>query len=160
KPRVEHAPYKPRKPSAVANRDSPKSSAQPLQARKHGILTLHDWMTVFMYVDAHPGISQDAVVQHFKTCPEGTLIFDQSTLSRKLRDRQKLEARIHEYPNALSMKRQRIVTRPDVEHALYLWVKQMEAKQESVNGAMLVAKREKFEKDLGVPEEEQLRGDG
>lgn len=113
-----------------------------------------------MYIDAHPGISQDAVVQHFKTCPEGTLIFDQLTLSHKLRDWQKLEAHIHEYPNALSMKWQHIVTQPDVEHALYLWVKHMEAKQESINGAMLVAKWEKFEKDLGVPEEEWLKGDG
>ncbi|KIN94616.1 hypothetical protein M404DRAFT_939356 [Pisolithus tinctorius Marx 270] len=36
----------------------------------------------------------------------------------------------------------------------------MESKQESVNGAMLVAKWTKFENDLGVCKEEQLQGDG
>ncbi|KIK10809.1 hypothetical protein PISMIDRAFT_20078 [Pisolithus microcarpus 441] len=48
----------------------------------------------------------------------------------------------------------------DVEHALYLWIKHMEGKHESVNRAMLVAKQRKFEDDLGVPMEEQLEGDG
>ncbi|KAI5995862.1 hypothetical protein EDD15DRAFT_2124923, partial [Pisolithus albus] len=161
KPRAQHAPYKPRKPRVQDKNSQPNSVRHPLQASKHTILTLQDWMTVFMYIDSHPGVSQDAIVQHFKTRPEGALIFDQSTLSCKLRDRQKLEARIHEYPNALSMKRQHIVTRPDVERALYLWIKHMEAKHESINGAMLVAKRRKFEDDsIGVPTEERLEGDG
>ncbi|KIK12613.1 hypothetical protein PISMIDRAFT_120579 [Pisolithus microcarpus 441] len=110
KPRAKHAPYKPCQPRVQDKDSQPNSARHPLQANKHTILTLQDWMTVFMYIDAHPGVSQDAIVQHFKTHPEGALLFDQSTLSHKLRDWQKLEARIREYPNALSMKWQCIVT--------------------------------------------------
>jgi hypothetical protein len=162
KPRAEHALYKPRKPQADVIKNSAQSSAQPLQSNKKSRcnLTLHDWLTVFTYIDAHPGISQDAIVQYFKTWPNGALIFDQSTLSRKLGKRENLQARVHKFPNALSMKRPRIVTRPDVECALFLWVKHMEEKRETVNSAMLVAKRANFEDGLGVPKEERLEGSG
>jgi len=50
-----------------------------------------------------------------------------------------LEARANDNPSALSSKCPCIVTQPDVEKAVYLWVKQMEAKGEVVNGPMLVA---------------------
>jgi len=36
----------------------------------------------------------------------------------------------------------------------------MKGKGETVNGPMLRAKREKFEKEFDVPEEERLQGDG
>jgi len=36
----------------------------------------------------------------------------------------------------------------------------MAEKGESVTGPMLLTKREKYEKNLGVPEEEQLKSDG
>ncbi|KAF9233029.1 hypothetical protein BU15DRAFT_80530 [Melanogaster broomeanus] len=138
KPYAKHALYKPCKPGVAMNKDSPQSASQPLSSHQKSNLTLHDWLTVFAYVDAHLGISQDVIVQHFKTYADGTLIFDQSTLSCKLRDREKLEA----------------------HHALFLWVKHMEEKQEMVNDSMLIAKQVKFENSLGVPEEEQLQGDG
>jgi hypothetical protein len=48
---------------------------------------------------------------------------------------------IKDNPNALSSKRPRIVTRPDVDRALFLWIKQMEEKGEHVNGPMLKEKR-------------------
>jgi hypothetical protein len=57
---------------------------------------------------------------------------------------------------ALSSKRVRIVTRPDVERALFKWVKHMEELGESVTGPMLVVKREKYEKALDVPPEERM----
>lgn len=160
KPRTEHAPYKPRKPKVVVDKKAPKTSAQPIQSRKRNNLTLHDWMTVFAYIDAHPGTSQDAIVEHFKTRAEGTLTFDQSTLSRKIKGRKELEARVSDHPNALSSKRVRVVTRPDVERALFLWVKHMEEKGETVNGPMLVAKRARFEDQFNVPDDERLKGDG
>jgi hypothetical protein len=28
-------------------------------------LTLHDWMMVFAFIDAHPGMGQAAIVEHF-----------------------------------------------------------------------------------------------
>jgi len=43
-------------------------------------------------------------------------------------------------PTALSSKRIWVVTRPDVEDALVLWVKHMEEKNEHVTGPMLVVK--------------------
>jgi hypothetical protein len=48
---------------------------------------------------------------------------------------------------------------PDVERALFLWVKHMEEKGETVNGPMLVTKRGKFEDSFNVPDDECLRGE-
>ncbi len=63
KPRNEHAPYKPRKPKTGANKNGPKSSAQP-QKKQRSNLTLYDWMMVFAYIDEHPDTSQDKIVKH------------------------------------------------------------------------------------------------
>ena len=63
-------------------------------------------------------------------------------------------------PTALSEKRVWVVMWPDVEKALVLWVKHMAKKGEYVTGPMLLMKHEKYEKDLGVPEEDQLKSDG
>ena len=71
-----------------------------------------------------------------------------------------MEACMDSNPNALSSKRPRVVTRPDVDLALWLWVQQMNQKGEVVNGPMLMAKREVFEKALNVPEDERLCGPG
>ncbi|CAA7270543.1 unnamed protein product [Cyclocybe aegerita] len=160
KVRTEHAPYKPRKPQKEKVKNQPKSSAQPVQKKKRDHLTLYDWLQVFAWIDDHPNVSQDKVVAHFKNCATGALVFDQSTLSQRLRNRADIEARSKSFANALSTKRVRVVTRPDVERALFLWVKHMEAKRETVTGAMLVAKRGKYEKEFNVPEDERLSGDG
>ncbi|KAH9015793.1 hypothetical protein EDB85DRAFT_2076297 [Lactarius pseudohatsudake] len=64
------------------------------------------------------------------------------------------------FSNCSEGKKARVVTRPDVEKALFLWVKHMEEKLEHVTSAMLVAKRGKFEDLLEVPEEERLHSDG
>jgi len=57
------------------------------------------------------------------------------------------------------MKRPRVVTRPDVEKALFLWVRHMEEKGENINGAMLAEKRRRFEEQLQVPDDERLSGE-
>jgi hypothetical protein len=111
-------------------------------------------------MDTHPTASQADVVRHFTTLKSERLIFDQSTLSRKLRERPKLEARVHDNPTALSSKRPRIVTCPKVERALVLWIQHMEAIGETVTGPMLQEKRKRFEEELKVPEVERLTGDG
>jgi hypothetical protein len=72
-------------------------------------------VTVFAFIDAHSALSQDAVVEHFKVKAIGALVFTQSMLSCKLRDRTKLDARAQSYPNTLSLKYPHVVTRPDVE---------------------------------------------
>ena len=74
-----------------------------------------------------------------------------SRLFLKLKNRSELELRINDNPNSLSSKRPRIVTRPDVEKALFLWVKHMEEKRETV------AQRADFEKAFNVPEDERLK---
>jgi hypothetical protein len=53
-----------------------------------------------------------------------------------------------------------VVTRPDVEKALFLWVRYMEQKGEQVNGPMLKEKRCRFEVLFNVPEDERLTGEG
>ena len=62
--------------------------------------------------------------------------------------------------NSLSMKRGRIVTRPDVELACILWCGHMEEKGETVTRPMLAAKRAKFKKSMNVPEAEQMKSQG
>ena len=157
KPRAQTLPYKkPERRCKPHQKDTPKTTAKLVQTRKEN-LTLYDWMTVFA---EHPGITQTAVVKHFRTRAEGILVFDQATLSRKLKNRTELEARVDTNPNALSSKWPRIVTRPDVERALFLWHKHMEEKGEIVNGPMFVAKREWFEMLFDVPENERLIGSG
>jgi hypothetical protein len=143
------------------SKGTPKTSAQPIEKARRENLTLFDWKTVYAYVDTLPQpINQRQVVRYFATRPEGALLFSQPTLSRKLKERPEMEARVQSNPNALSSKRPRVVTRPDVDRALWLWVQQMEKKAEVVNGAMLMAKREVFEEALEVPEDERLRGPG
>jgi len=118
-------------------------------------------MDVYSYVDSHPNASQADIVRHFSTLATGALVFDQSTLSRKLRDHPKMEACVNSNPTALSSKRPRIVTRPDVEWALYLWFLHMQnAKGEIVTGPMLREKRSRFEDEFQVPEKERLLGEG
>src|SRR5260370_31775559 len=118
-------------------------------------LTLFDWMTVYTYVDTLPQpINQGEVVKYFATRPQGTLLFTQSTLSCKLQQCPEMEACVDSIPNALSCKWPHIVTRPDVDRALWLWVQQMDRKGEVVNSHMLMAKQEVFEKALDVPEDE------
>jgi hypothetical protein len=65
-------------------------------------------------------------VRYFVTRLEGALLFTQSILSCKLRQRPEMEARVESNPNALSCKRPHVVTRPDVDQALWLWVQQMD----------------------------------
>jgi len=60
----------------------------------------------------------------------------------------------------LSAKHHCVVTHPDVDRALYEWQMGMEAKGETVTGAMLVEKQKKFEALFDVPENKQLAGEG
>ena len=105
-------------------------------------------------------MAQSNVVKHFATRPNRPLKFDQSTLSRRLKQRDKLEERAHSTPTALKGKRERVVTRPDVEAALVKWFQGMERRGETVSGPMLSEKRRRFENEFKVPEEEQLQGIG
>ena len=149
------------KPLPGALKETPKSSARPIGEMARKNLTLFDWMTVYAYVDTLPQpIKQGDVVRYFATRPEGPLIFTQSTLSRKLQHHSEMEAHAMSNANALSSKRPCIVTRPDVDRALWLWVQHMEQQREVINSAMLTAKRAVFEEALDVPEDERLTGPG
>jgi len=157
RPKLVQYAHKPRKKIL---KDAPATSAKQQNTGARENLTLHDWMMVFAYIDDHPNVSQVAVTKHFATLQTGALQFTQATLSRKLKARDVLEQRVHDNPSALSSKRPRIVTRPDVEKALVVWIRAMEDKGEQVSGPMLREKRKRFEDLLAVPEEERLTGDG
>jgi hypothetical protein len=106
-------------------------------------------------------MSQTAVVAHFKTKKDGSLTFTQGALSRAIAQRAELEARKDANPTALSSKRARVVTRPDVERALILWVRHLaDSKGETVTGPMLREKCARFEELLNVPDNQHLLGDG
>ena len=115
---------KPRNHSAVANPPAKRektedsntpsgTSTPPATSRKN--LTLADWLTVYAYVDQHPTAKQGDVVRHFATLESGALIFDQSTLSRKLRERPDMEARVNDDPSALSSKRPLARPKPETQ---------------------------------------------
>ncbi|KAI6147657.1 hypothetical protein BKA82DRAFT_156775 [Pisolithus tinctorius] len=80
KPRPRTAPYS-QKPRTEWKKDAPATSALSVESAKLQNLTLHDWLTVFAYVDEHPDLPQDWVVTHFNSWPEGILKFTQATLS-------------------------------------------------------------------------------
>jgi hypothetical protein len=77
-----------------------------------------------------------------------------------MKGHQKDQERLAATPTALSAKKARIVTRPDMEEALKLWVKHMERRCETITGPMLVEKRAQFEDKLNIPENERLQSGG
>ena len=87
------------------SKETPKTSARPIEKRRRENLTLFDWKTVYAYVDTlpHP-INQGKVVRYFATGPEGTLLFTQPTLSRKLKERLEMEARMQSHPKMTNPK--------------------------------------------------------
>jgi hypothetical protein len=160
KPWEKPAPYKQCLQTVTKNKDAPTTSAKPHKVMTRKNLTLNDWLAVFAYIDTHPHQSQAEIVLHFEKELTGALAFSQSALSHTLKRQPELEARVNSNLNTLSSKRPRVVTRPDVERALFTWVKHMEIKGDMVNGPMLRAKQAKFEEEFDVPEEERLSGDG
>ena len=95
----------PAKWTKVEDRNAPQTSAQAPPASSWKNLTLTDWLTVYAFVNEHPTARQGDVVRHFATLKSGTLIFDQSTLSCKLRERPKMEARINDNSSVKQPKR-------------------------------------------------------
>jgi hypothetical protein len=149
-----------RSPQTQSIKDALKTSTQAIQKTTHENLTTFDWITVFAFMDEHLAMSQGQVAEHFKSKKDGALTFTQSSLSRRLKERAVIEARAVSYPNAMLSKRARIVTRPDVERALVIWINQMEDKGEAVSGPMLREKCIHFKNAFDVPEAERLTGDG
>lgn len=81
KPRPKPAPYVRTKVKAGTSKDAPATSVKSVVTKKYETLTLHDWLMVFSYIDAHPDMPQSDIVEHFKTQRDGALVFTQSTLS-------------------------------------------------------------------------------
>jgi len=86
KPREMPKPYH-RKPKNPIVKDAPRTAAKSAKVKKHENVTLHDWMTVYAFIDEHPGLTQGDIVEHFSSKSDGALVFDQSMLSRKLKSR-------------------------------------------------------------------------
>ncbi|KAG6824088.1 hypothetical protein H0H87_009471 [Tephrocybe sp. NHM501043] len=64
KSRAKPPPYA-RQPKAPTQKNAPKTSAKPTVSKKRDNLMLHDWMTVFAYIDAHTSMSQTQIRDHF-----------------------------------------------------------------------------------------------
>ena len=144
------------------SKDTPRTSSFSNAPSSRQNLTLHDWLRVVNWFDENQPISQEAAVQHFATLRDEALIFNQASLSRHLskKGRQQDQAKLTSTPTSLSSKRIHVVTRPDVEQALRLWVEHMESKRETVSQPMLIEKRARFEDMLNVPEPQRLRSGG
>ena len=91
------------------------SSAISARSCQHKNLTINDWLTVFAFIDNHPGISQTSVCNYFHSLADGALEFNQATLSQKLKKWKDLEIYATSFLNAASTKRECIVTCPDVD---------------------------------------------
>ena len=146
-------------PKGPNAKNRPATSAQPLKKVKER-LTNSDWLEVYDWVDKHPDTTQAETVKHFATRAEGALAFDQGSLSRNLKKRNQREAEVAANPAALSSKRARIVTRPDVDRALWMWVQDRMTKSRTVSGPELSTKRKIFEEKFAVPETERLSETG
>ena len=59
--------------------DKTKTSAKSVAIKQRDNLTLRDWLTIFAFIDAHPTLSQEHVVDHFSSLEKGALKFTQST---------------------------------------------------------------------------------
>ncbi|KAH9935853.1 uncharacterized protein BXZ73DRAFT_100327 [Epithele typhae] len=123
KPRNVPKPYPRTKPKKTEN--APKTSAQT-RTSGHQNLTQNNWLGVISWHDEHTR-KQINTVQHFAGLPN-PLLFDQASLSHHLTlEWQEKHLKIaNSIPNGLSSKRELIVMRPDVDKALYLWVRHME----------------------------------
>ena len=144
-----------RKTAAADSQEKPKKPSRPR-------LTLEEWLEIVAYFDNHKGISQPDVVKHFRDRLQKPLHFDQGSLSRHLsvKGRAADQEQLLATPTSLTGKKIPIVTRPDVEAALVLWVKHMDQKKEHATGPMFMAKRAALEKAMNVPEEERLHSNG
>ncbi|KAJ8094181.1 hypothetical protein PM082_023390 [Marasmius tenuissimus] len=91
-------------------------------------------------MEDHPNVKQKDVVHHFANCAEAVLKFTQGALLKKLQKKDELCAHASSDPTALSSKRARIVTRPDVEEVLIIWQSSMEKRLMSVTSLMLIEK--------------------
>jgi len=78
-------------PNDPNKKSRPATSAQPLKKVK-ARLTNYDW------VDEYPNATQADTAKHLATWSEGTLSFDQGTLSRNLGKRSWREAEVTENP--------------------------------------------------------------
>lgn len=161
KPRTKPTPY-PKSHKTRTPAHAPETSAISKSKHASKNLTLFDWLTVVAYCDTNPSLTQEEIVKYFANKEDGALIFSQPTLCRHLskKGREADNARLDESANALSSRRARVVTRPDIDKALMYWFLHMEEKGELVSGPMLIAKREKLEIRLEVPEEERLTSTG
>lgn len=137
-----------------------KTSAQKPQQKTRPHLTTGDWLTVFQYVDTHPHSRHQDIVAFFTNRKGGALLFTQPTLSQKLAARPVVEALAKENPNALSSKKSRVVTHPEVERVIVLWYQNMQSRGETVTGAMLMEKRRRIEDMMDVPDTQRLEGEG
>jgi hypothetical protein len=153
---------KPRAKPGPKAKNAPRTAARFEKDERHEDLTFSDWVQVFEYMEEH-GKSQKEVSAYFATrldAEGGKLLFTQSALSKKLKKKEEIRALVAEDPNALSMKRAHVVTCPEVDAVLSIWVRDMEQKKRAVTGAMLIVKRRQFEEALKIPEERRLTGNG
>jgi hypothetical protein len=109
KPCEKPAPYA-CKPKVVKDKNAPRTSTQPAKNGTWDNLTLQDWITVYGFVDAHLSMLQMEVVNYFKSKADGTLVFNQATLSQKLKNQMEMEECVNSNPSALSYKCQSIVS--------------------------------------------------
>ncbi|KAJ6479841.1 hypothetical protein C8R45DRAFT_761573, partial [Mycena sanguinolenta] len=161
-------PLKSSKPTAKPGHKStkclPRTSARFEKDERRRDLTYSDWIQVFNYIDDHSSLNQNEVIAYFSSRPDskgGKLLFKQPALSKKLQQKDKIRTLVATAePNFLSMKRARVVTSPEVDRALGLWVQDMERKRKTVTGPVLIEKRKRFEEALNIPEDQRLSGAG
>jgi hypothetical protein len=54
----------------------PASSAISAKSCQHKNITINGWLTVFAFIDSHPGISQNSICNDFHSWPDGALEFN------------------------------------------------------------------------------------
>ncbi|CAK5267874.1 unnamed protein product [Mycena citricolor] len=111
-----------------------QTSAQLVKDDMHKDLTWSDWVQVFDYMNKSPGAFKEA------------------------QKKDQIRVSVANSSTVGSQKRARVVTCPEVDKALSVWMYNKEEKRNMVTGTILVVKRKCLEELMGIPEEQCLTG--
>ncbi|KAG8747572.1 hypothetical protein FRC10_000708, partial [Ceratobasidium sp. 414] len=119
-------------------------------------LTFSEKLKILDFYHQHRArLTQQQVVTRVRAM--GYSSFAQSTLSGYLKDEQRIRSYASAHPGRLHFKQHTTVKLPQVEEALYEWIKQKQEGGVCLTGALICEKARDFCRMLNVPEEKTLK---
>ncbi|QRW13379.1 tigger transposable element-derived protein 4 [Ceratobasidium sp. AG-Ba] len=127
---------------------------QPVAPKRH--LTFTEKLKILDFYHEHKArLTQQQVVTRVKAM--GYTSFAQSTLSGYLKDEPRIRAYMSANPSRLHFKQQTSVKLPEVEAALFEWIKQRHGGGIRLTGALICEKAREFCRLFDIPEAQTLK---